>query len=359
MQVYLQKEWHRSNSLIRDAVDKADGVFLWIRIAVSELLDGLRKMNSLHDLQTRLDGMAPTLHGLFKEQVLKISPVDRQRAKVILRLIMDQPLSVYQAAFATGYCEVPFTSLRDPDLAQRFEVRLREMENICLTQCAGLVDVTEGKVGPLHDLFARSVVDREFDETLQCEALIDVNFAATTRFFRRRSVGLIHRSAYDFLREDEAAQDLLTISPTSKDDFHHYKCLALWGELAFWLHFLPWYLEIFGEEGGWFDRGYNTEFDAFWGFIASVEKQCSNTQCTSDALRAASQHMPRSLGFAYKSYRSVFPHEAALRKSIVIRGSNYPLETFLAGCASCFHADNFMLEQIECAEGSLRGDIVR
>jgi hypothetical protein len=51
--------------LVKEIVTKADGVFLWVRLVVKSLLDGLSNRDSISDLQRRLRLLPPDLEGLY------------------------------------------------------------------------------------------------------------------------------------------------------------------------------------------------------------------------------------------------------------------------------------------------------
>jgi hypothetical protein len=55
----------RAGVLIKDVTLKASGVFLWVRLAVKSLLDGLRDGDTVEDLQARLLLIPPDLDRLF------------------------------------------------------------------------------------------------------------------------------------------------------------------------------------------------------------------------------------------------------------------------------------------------------
>jgi hypothetical protein len=57
----------RADILIEDVTLKASGVFLWVRLAVKSLLDGLRDGDTVEDLQSRLLLIPPDLDRLFQK----------------------------------------------------------------------------------------------------------------------------------------------------------------------------------------------------------------------------------------------------------------------------------------------------
>jgi hypothetical protein len=54
-----------ANALIRNVVEKADGVFLWVRIVVKDILRGIRNLDNFSHLYARLNTLPKDLEPLF------------------------------------------------------------------------------------------------------------------------------------------------------------------------------------------------------------------------------------------------------------------------------------------------------
>ena len=303
MQLHLQTDSYRCERLVEMAVEKANGCFLWIHIAVWDLLNALKELNSLHDLQSRLDGMASDLDGLFRQHLTNLGPVNRQLTKAILELTMDRQTSVYTAAFATEYYEAPWgINQHTADSVRLFEVKLQEMQSICTTQCAGLLDVVGCEPSSPLLPVERSLKDAKVDHGKypRFDTSADTRFVRIARRFQGRRLSFKGRSAYEFLLKEGVARDIFGFLETSEDVSYHRKCLALWGDLAFWLHFLPWHLETIDGVGFWNNGEYTRELDHLWTLINGTNHQYNNAPSTGEALIAASRHLPRVLNFIYR-----------------------------------------------------------
>ncbi|KAL9110593.1 MAG: hypothetical protein Q9227_004951 [Pyrenula ochraceoflavens] len=68
------------SKLIEEVVAKADGVFLWARLAVQDLIAGLWSRNTLDELKTRLALLKNTLDGIFAQLLSRIHQVDQESA---------------------------------------------------------------------------------------------------------------------------------------------------------------------------------------------------------------------------------------------------------------------------------------
>lgn len=54
-----------ANSLFEKIVKNSEGVFLWVRLVVESLLDGMREADRVSELQKRLDATPKGLEDLF------------------------------------------------------------------------------------------------------------------------------------------------------------------------------------------------------------------------------------------------------------------------------------------------------
>jgi len=69
-----------------EVADRADGVFLWVRLVVRSLVDGLRHRYSTTMLEEKLDKMPRGLEPLFDQLFNNIDPSDRDRSDKVLLL---------------------------------------------------------------------------------------------------------------------------------------------------------------------------------------------------------------------------------------------------------------------------------
>ena len=92
----LQSRDPRSSDLVDQIVRNAQGVFLWVRIVVSNLFRGLRNDDSLSDLQRRLQSFPTTLTAYFQHMFDSIDNFYREETSEILLICLEgiQPLSL-------------------------------------------------------------------------------------------------------------------------------------------------------------------------------------------------------------------------------------------------------------------------
>ena len=92
----LQSRNPRSSDLVGQIVRNAQGVFLWVRIVVSNLLRGLRNDDSLSDLHRRLQSFPTTLTAYFQHMFDSIDDFYREETSEILLISLEgiEPLSL-------------------------------------------------------------------------------------------------------------------------------------------------------------------------------------------------------------------------------------------------------------------------
>lgn len=92
----LQSRDPRSSELIHRIVRNAQGVFLWVRIVVSNLLRGLSNDDTLFDLHKRLESFPTTLTAYFQHMFDSIDDFYRQETSELLLICLHgiQPLSL-------------------------------------------------------------------------------------------------------------------------------------------------------------------------------------------------------------------------------------------------------------------------
>ena len=227
-------------TVAKDLHNKADGVFLWLRLAIAELIDGLNTHDTLHQLQDRLRGLDEKLSSLYLKMLRRISPVHRQEVILVLKILLDhirnmrdrgmsESLGVLNIGLAIEQYSRPISAdLWDEhfdyaSFAQNMAKHLEKISHKCLTQFAGLIDLT----GDSHDV--QNAVDpcagsrhgiRIFPVTCHCENI---------------KVQFVHRSVFDFLQQDEFAIQFLADDRVSFDDVARYVFQMSLNYAAIWI----------------------------------------------------------------------------------------------------------------------------
>lgn len=74
MQELTRKDPGGTKTLVNEVVNSASGVFLWVKLVVRSLLEGLRNFDDISDLTRRLSEIPRDLEALFQHMLSKIEP---------------------------------------------------------------------------------------------------------------------------------------------------------------------------------------------------------------------------------------------------------------------------------------------
>ncbi|KIN07657.1 hypothetical protein OIDMADRAFT_109094, partial [Oidiodendron maius Zn] len=86
MQQLVKMDPSQSLTFSRTIVSKANGVFLWVKLVVASLLNGLRNRDEICDLQRRLEVIPSELDNLYNHMLGRIEPVYIQKAIQIFQI---------------------------------------------------------------------------------------------------------------------------------------------------------------------------------------------------------------------------------------------------------------------------------
>jgi len=183
---FLEEEGQEAEKIVDVIAEKAEGVFLWVILAVASLLEGLRNYDRLMDFQRRLEILPPDLENLYSHMLNKMQPLYLRQASQLLQIILrhtefeaDQPLSALQLSFAEE---------ENPGLAFSHEIgelpialrlsKCRAMEGRLRSRCCGLIEIWQ-----------------------------DWRLNEDDRILKSRVI-FLHRTVVEFLRNPEVISDL-------------------------------------------------------------------------------------------------------------------------------------------------------
>ncbi|KAF4633849.1 hypothetical protein G7Y89_g4262 [Cudoniella acicularis] len=153
-----------AQNLVREIVDAADGVFLWVRLVVTSLLNGIGNRDETSDLQKRLRLLPSDLEKLYLYMLTNIDPEfyldqasrifqifrkDREDTEILAmsdlaRNLQPGPLTVSKLSLAYDddlqqFARQGQISLRLGDIFSRSQ----RMSYLLRTRCAGLLELSE------------------------------------------------------------------------------------------------------------------------------------------------------------------------------------------------------------------------
>jgi hypothetical protein len=169
----VREEVPASEELVATLVDKASGVFLWVKLAVRSLLDGLRNYDGIEELQRRLVELPPDLETFYDYMIKRVPSEYRHQAAQMFRLVLLA--NEHQAGTSVLALQLSYAADEEMTLTlsrQIAEVHLQEafarievIEGRIRSRCCGLLELTEsnrGQKGPLSiavSFFHRTVVE--------------------------------------------------------------------------------------------------------------------------------------------------------------------------------------------------------
>ncbi|KAI0805046.1 hypothetical protein GGR55DRAFT_681332 [Xylaria sp. FL0064] len=173
------------DELLQPIVESSLGVFLWVRVVVESLIEGLTNCDSVNDLKKSLQGLPSDLQDLYMTILERVDPSYKPQAARLLSFefydLGSGPgkYSLLDLWFAENadddlVRQTPIQPIRDEELRKMFQ----ELETQIKTRCLGLLEI-------VHNT--------------PCNEKDDRYYLRMTKS-RYASTRLLHRSVYEFLR---------------------------------------------------------------------------------------------------------------------------------------------------------------
>ncbi|PVH75164.1 hypothetical protein DL98DRAFT_428067, partial [Cadophora sp. DSE1049] len=209
MRDLAQQRPEHATELVDEIVSKAAGVFLWVKLAVKNLLSGLRNRDSISDLRARLRALPVELEGMYAHMLSQIEPSYRSQAFRTFEIynVMSKEMESICALELQAAVTANFQSTMDLSLADmtRDEVERRNdsIEAHLKSRCAGLLEI-------------RTVLDSSLDtmDFMSRRELIP---------WETRKVTYLHQTARNFLEANVSTHFDLQLSPEEMDFRPHWQ----------------------------------------------------------------------------------------------------------------------------------------
>ncbi|KIV84040.1 hypothetical protein PV11_06015 [Exophiala sideris] len=311
----IGKDSETASLLVDTVVDRAEGVFLWVHLAVKSLIRGIGKQDSVEDLQGRLDQMPSGLNELYSH-MWKRTEADQAiyaaEAATYLQIILhfgSDSLSLIELMAASD--QVLHTALSDSswarpgflhELGQQLD--RERCETRLMACCAGFLEIRNGNDGgndggndvdgdndddgdrlPAKNLLQQQqppdgVPDNEIlrgqfsflqeDSPLLEDARLLQRLRALQDVHKKTRVSLIHKSAGEYLRQG-AGKATLHANPLSEQDVRIRRFKAV--EVLILLLVIPPHPWSVIEAATKTQHSYLTEQSAF-SMLSELERVC-------------------------------------------------------------------------------------
>ncbi|KAF4624989.1 hypothetical protein G7Y89_g13181 [Cudoniella acicularis] len=137
-----------ANELVQEIKTKAAGVFLWVKIVVRMLVDGLEEGDEMKDLQKKLRQLPPDLRDLYRRMIGRMLPDHQTQAAQIFQtfhtwnLTIDhQPFKTLALAFSMQPLSEAFDRQVAPLEAETRQWLCHNTEARIRSRCCGLIEV--------------------------------------------------------------------------------------------------------------------------------------------------------------------------------------------------------------------------
>ena len=199
------KNEYEMNKVKGQIVDRAEGVFLWVSLAVKDQIRGLRNDDSPEQLQERLARLPNEIEGIYTRMLDRIDKTYLREASLFLKIALCVPeLSVLGLALASYSGLEDMLSSADEISEQQIISLCRSTRNKVTTRCVGLLEVHQDPASRLEPI------------------VTDVKSS------NLEIVGFVHRTAVDFLKSPGPGKAFLdTNSPPGFDPQFQYLKAAL------------------------------------------------------------------------------------------------------------------------------------
>lgn len=148
MQSLLNRDPKNARNLVRSIVESSSGVFLWVRLVVDSLIDGLRNYDAIQDLQRRVKELPTDLYDLYDVMLSRVPVSYRSQTTRLLKIVLyntgwsGDELSVLGLRFAEEATDetvvkTPINPINDEDLEHYY----KEMESRLKSRCLNLVEI--------------------------------------------------------------------------------------------------------------------------------------------------------------------------------------------------------------------------
>ena len=131
---------------------RADGVFLWVTLAVKDQIRGLENGDSLEQLEERLESLPDKVEGIYARMLGQVEKVYRKEASILLQMASQTECrSLLEFVLASHDRLEDMLSSSDPLPEQELIAKSHLARQRIVTTCAGLLEVNDEHEVESHD----------------------------------------------------------------------------------------------------------------------------------------------------------------------------------------------------------------
>jgi hypothetical protein len=175
------KEPQAASALIQEVVYKADGVFLWVKIVVKSLLNGIRNRDGLQDLHQRLDLLPKELEPLYTHLLSLIESIYYEWASKAFQLVRA-------VRNHRNYLSAPGEVAQPLSILQLY---------LAINQELNFHNLPRHNSQPLSSCYE----DTQIQLTARCGGFLEVHTYKSELVGAYTGIRYLHRTAKDFIEE--------------------------------------------------------------------------------------------------------------------------------------------------------------
>jgi hypothetical protein len=210
MRKLMDREGPEASELLSEISHKASGVFLWVRLAVKSLLEGLQNYDRISDLWLRLNQLPADLEQLYQHMLDTMLPLYQQQASQFFQIVLrstevqeEHPLTLLQLSYAEEPDPMAVLTSRTGELSQsEISARCEATEGRVRSRCCGLVEV--------QDIGSISRLKKDSSKSSRYEATDGHRHSAR--------VGFLHKTVAEFLHIDKVWADIVSLTDNTSFD---------------------------------------------------------------------------------------------------------------------------------------------
>ena len=215
----------RLDEIASTIVQRAEGVFLWVKLAVRDQIEGIRNHDDANQLLERLHILPDEIEGIYLHMLRRIHKVYWKEVAYYFKFVLKHlDTSVFNIALA-AYDRIDEVLLFSPSIS------LSEIRRHChlireriVTTCQGILEVRETDLPKCQELVSfKSLADQIQIPERRNDLIGLKSYQECSR------VAFLHRTAFDFFRDNAQARQFLDASAYVNPDLgvsHTKVCLA-------------------------------------------------------------------------------------------------------------------------------------
>ncbi|KAK7972595.1 hypothetical protein PG988_006729 [Apiospora saccharicola] len=210
MKMLMSRNEVEARTLVQAIGENSSGVFLWVRLVVESLLEGLENSDGLEELQARLDELPHDLHTLYWVMLSRIPPQYKSQTAKLIHIVEKATKNMYELSllglwYADQWSDKDlFDAPTSPFSEDQILAHTEDMKGRLKSRCLGLVEIqskpiTEWSLSWWNEFPRSDVYDPRHDRL-------------------KLHVKFIHRTVSDFLAKEEVRRRFIELPSLSAFD---------------------------------------------------------------------------------------------------------------------------------------------